>query len=714
MSDFATNSTKAALRCFFFYRCHRYCRLCITALLFHAGLHAQEDGKQPDSIPSLGDIIIKGFGNGSSRWNMPASVSVVRSKELARFSQTSLVPVLNMVPGVRMEERSPGSYRLSIRGSLLRSPFGIRNVKVYLDDCILTDAGGNTYLNLLDMNMLGQVEVIRGPGGSLYGSGTGGVLHLSSQPLDSSHRPDAHRVVQAQWAMGSYGQYMHAVKCSAFGKHSQVSVYQGTYLSDGYRKNSQMRRDLIQVDASTKSQRGDTYRGFFILSDLAYRTPGGLTSAQQTADPRQARPATLTLASAEAQRTGIHNQTALAGYSMQHRLRERMYWRNAFTVSRTRFENPFFSNYEKRHESNLGFRSIWEWRSRSSHLPMKWIAGAEWQRGYYRIDSSGNQGGIPDARRVQDEVASRQGFLFAQAELELPGSLRLQSGISLSQFSYHLQRKLGTPAFPVSTIGFDRQPAPRLALLWKPARTLSLHASITKGFSPPSLAEVKPSAGGFAIGLQAEKGWSRELGIKGSAWRNRLQFDAVLFDFLLNDAIVRRSNAAGAEFFVNAGDTRQRGMEGYLEILPIQSRSLFLRQMRLWSSQTHSQFRFGAYQQGSLSYEGNRLTGVPDKTLHTGIDFLFKGGFYCLLTRYDCSAIPLTDANDAFADPYTLWNARIGWKYMGPRGPWEIYLAGENLTDQLYSSGNDLNAFGRRYYNPAPRKSWMLGFRMGF
>ena len=42
-----------------------------------------------------------------------------------------------------MEERSPGSYRLSIRGSLLRSPFGVRNVKLYLDDFIFTDAGGN-------------------------------------------------------------------------------------------------------------------------------------------------------------------------------------------------------------------------------------------------------------------------------------------------------------------------------------------------------------------------------------------------------------------------------------------------------------------------------------------------------------------------------------------------------------------------------------------
>ncbi|MEJ0103149.1 MAG: hypothetical protein WDO19_11585 [Bacteroidota bacterium] len=39
---------------------------------------------------------------------------------------------MNNTPGVRMEERSPGSYRLNLRGSTLRSPFGVRNVKVYL------------------------------------------------------------------------------------------------------------------------------------------------------------------------------------------------------------------------------------------------------------------------------------------------------------------------------------------------------------------------------------------------------------------------------------------------------------------------------------------------------------------------------------------------------------------------------------------------------
>ena len=74
-----------------------------------------------------------------------------------------------------MEERSPGSYRMNIRGSTLRSPFGVRNVKIYWDEIPFTDAGGNTYLNQLSYYNFNSLEVIKGPGGSVYGAGTGGV-----------------------------------------------------------------------------------------------------------------------------------------------------------------------------------------------------------------------------------------------------------------------------------------------------------------------------------------------------------------------------------------------------------------------------------------------------------------------------------------------------------------------------------------------------------
>ena len=98
-----------------------------------------------------------------------------------------------------MEERSPGSYRFNIRGSSLRSPFGVRNVKVYYNDIPLTDPGGQTYLNNLGFYNYTSVEIIKGPGSSLYGAGTGGVMLIDG--FDGK----AANGITANYTVGSFG-----------------------------------------------------------------------------------------------------------------------------------------------------------------------------------------------------------------------------------------------------------------------------------------------------------------------------------------------------------------------------------------------------------------------------------------------------------------------------------------------------------------------------
>ena len=141
---------------------------------------------QTDSTKLLDQVIIKAFAYEKPLQEVAASVAVIESKDLNRFNNTSFLPALNTIPGVRMEERSPGSFRLAIRGSSLRSPFGIRNVKFYWNGLPMTDGGGNTYLNLLDFNSVNQLEVIKGPSGSLYGAGMGGVLLLNSPTVSKN------------------------------------------------------------------------------------------------------------------------------------------------------------------------------------------------------------------------------------------------------------------------------------------------------------------------------------------------------------------------------------------------------------------------------------------------------------------------------------------------------------------------------------------------
>src|SRR5689334_18525497 len=71
-----------------------------------------------DSVQQLQPILIQAYATDRTSEEVAASVGYVSTASLQRFNNTSFLPAVNTVPGVRMEERSPGSYRFSIRGSL--------------------------------------------------------------------------------------------------------------------------------------------------------------------------------------------------------------------------------------------------------------------------------------------------------------------------------------------------------------------------------------------------------------------------------------------------------------------------------------------------------------------------------------------------------------------------------------------------------------------
>ena len=104
----------------------------IIAFLCCNRLSAQADSlKNFNDTGTLETVTVTAFGGAASWKDAPAALALISKTQLQRFDNKTLVPVFNAVAGVRMEERSPGSYRLSVRGSLLRSPFGVRNIKVY-------------------------------------------------------------------------------------------------------------------------------------------------------------------------------------------------------------------------------------------------------------------------------------------------------------------------------------------------------------------------------------------------------------------------------------------------------------------------------------------------------------------------------------------------------------------------------------------------------
>ena len=169
---------------------------------------------------------------------------------------------------------------------------------------------------------------------------------------------------------------------------------------------------------------------------------------------------------------------------------------------------------------------------------------------------------------------------------------------------------------------------PRFALLYRLNKQVSLYALAAKGFSPPTLAELRPADRTYHGELQAEQGWNYEVGIKGIIAGQRLQFDVAAYYFQLKDAIVRRSNAQGAEYFVNAGVTTQKGLEALVKYQLLKKATHLMAAVNLWSSYSYQPYYFGTYKQGAVDYSGNRLTGVPQNSWVNGADLLMRNGIY--------------------------------------------------------------------------------------
>ena len=187
-----------------------------------------------------------------------------------------------------------------------------------------------------------------------------------------------------------------------------------------------------------------------------------------------------------------------------------------------------------------------------------------------------------------------------------------------------------------------------------------------------------------------------------------MAFDINAYDFQLDETIVIQRTADGAEYFVNAGKTSQRGIEAQLSWLP-DVRSKFISTFRLWTSYTYNHYRFTNYIQDGNDYSGNRLTGVAPTIALFGVDVTAQKIYFNVTANYT-DAIPLNDANTEYASEYFLLGGRLGYKSkLWTNVRVDIFGGVDNALDKTYSLGNDLNAVGGRYYNAAAGRNYFVG-----
>ncbi len=662
---------------------------------------------EPD-YQMLNTLTVIGYENNRKLSEIAGSYAINSKLVMDRFNDESLVRSMNTLPGIRFEERSPSSYRVSIRGNLLRAPYGVRNVKVYWNDIPYTDPTGNTPLNLLDLNNIGKVEIIKGPAGSIFGAGIGGVLNIQSDVVQI--KPLSANI---SYTAGSYGYHKVSANLNTGNSSSRFSLRYAKQKGDGYRDHTNFDREVIQMSGAFFTSEKRTLTAQILYSNLFYQLPGGLTKEQYDENPRQARPG------AAAKNTSIDHQNFMAGLVQDYEWNNKINNKTSIYFTNGVKENPFITNYELEKLKSFGGRTSFGFKTNLGNMPTLFTAGAELNYGNLHASNHGNVDGYADTLRYEDELKSLQSFIFLQADMNLSDKWILNLGASLNYLNYDINR-LKDVALDTSyqiKRTFNPEFIPRIGIVGKLTNDLSVHGSISSGFSPPTTEEVRTSDGGINEDLEAEKGINYEIGLRGNSRNEKLYYDLTAFWMQQKETIVSKTTEFGTVIFENAGSTSQAGVELLLGYSFINDPSRVISLFKIQTAYTYHNFTFEDYVKRSrgenVDYSGNDLTGTAPNISVTTLDLQARSGIYLNFTYNFTDKIPLNDANSVYADSYQLVSLKTGWKFLiKQKHLIDVSFGIDNLLNEKYSLGNDLNAFGRRYYNPSPERNYYGGLKV--
>ncbi|MBS0473435.1 MAG: TonB-dependent receptor [Proteobacteria bacterium] len=136
-----------------------------------------------DAPGTIETVVVTAEKRAEDLKDVPASISVLSDRYLSQIGADSLETLANSVPGVQMQSFGPGQTRITIRGISPDEQTGVTAVSYYLDEIPITASAQRSQPEvwLYDVD---QVEVLRGPQGTLYGEGAmgGAVRIITNKP----------------------------------------------------------------------------------------------------------------------------------------------------------------------------------------------------------------------------------------------------------------------------------------------------------------------------------------------------------------------------------------------------------------------------------------------------------------------------------------------------------------------------------------------------
>jgi iron complex outermembrane receptor protein len=557
---------------------------------------------------------------------------------------------------------------------------------------------GQSQVDSIDIGSAERIEVLRGPASSLYGNASGGVIAVQSELGNSPPFAEARLVA------GDFGFTKVQAKIGGGLDTVDYLLNASRLRMDGYRDHSRAESSLVNAKLGVDFSPQDRLIISLNHTDQPVaEDPGGLNAAEASANPAAARDRNLLFNAGEAisqQRAGLIYRHDRENSALM--IRNYYVWRD--------FNNllPFTSGGSVDLERFFYGAGVQYSGRYLEHDGLELTAGVDADRqDDERLRFDNNLGTIGELVFDQNEKVTSTGA-YLQGRYRMSNAWSLLAGARYDRIQYTVTDNFLSDGDDSGEIDFTEFSS-SLALNYEFSSGV-VFISFATSFETPTTTELAnpDGSGGFNESLDVQISTSYEVGFKQS--RGSLYYEIALFHIDLEDELVPFELAAfpGRTFFVNAGRSSRDGLEAALRW---QGES----GLRAELSYTLSDFAFDEFvDDNGNDFAGNKLPGLPRQFGYARLSYDNDHGFYGSIEANYSGQLYADNANSVEVPSYVVANLKIA--YRGQSGRWliEPFAGINNIFDKSYNSNIRSNAFGGRYFEPAPIRNYYAGIVIRF
>jgi iron complex outermembrane receptor protein len=680
---------------------------------------------------ALEEVVVTATKQARTIDSTPAAISAVTAERLGPGGIQDIRDLAVSVPNLSVGDQF-GVNRTFIRGVGMTSiDLGADGAVAFLQDGAMIARPSAQLGSFFDLE---QVEVLRGPQGTLYGRGaTAGVVNMVTK------KPSEELEGYARLTAGNYSAY--TIEAAVGGPISGDTVMGRIALKiderDGYGQNkftgSEIDdRDAYAVRGSVHWQPSDAvgvtllgeyfdeednnyafhYFGTTVVPEdqLAHNLLGGRTIFDYYAD----RGRKADLRNIYSDEEPINDRNGLAFTLLMDWQMNDVWALKSVTAWR---------DFERFTRDDLDVSDVWmfgqnNYVEESETLSQEFTlsgnaAGIDWLMGamYFTEELHGevqvplvNLGllfGLPadffnDGNYWQNGDVDTDAYgLFVQGRYAFNEQWSVTAGAR-----YNYEKRDGTGFFVFDALGVnvptDKSESwdavtPKLLVEYDAGGGMLLYGQITRGFKSGVI-----NVGSQNDVIDPEYVWAYELGMKTGLADGRASLRAAAFYYDYTDLQVGFVNEQSVVETVNAASASNVGIE--LELVARLTESLSGELSATWLDATYDEFVTGDYRNNfeQVDLSGNNLQNAPEYTAFAALDYrrpvTERGSVISRIEWAWQDDVYFTEFNnsDAFQEAYSVLNANLG--YEGAEGRWSAVAWGRNLTDEFVISNNIITA----------------------